>query len=248
MSQPAALCMPLLKTPVELTTTSVLVAWSEVWPGRPEPSNIEVKAGGFTCEVEAVQVSGMLMPTPIPNDEVWGPASTTWLWPGAANDLLGYGAHVVIFASQAGSQLAAFQAMTRTAAAVVRASNGLGVYMGGAGTVIRSDVFVRMAQDMEVPVPLWIDLRCVRTQEGGAGLFTVGLQQFDLMEIEIPSSHRQCGDLRIWTTSIASWLIETRPTIRAGETVGLSAEERVLVEHAESLIKREGPVMRLVGA
>lgn len=127
------------------------------------------------------------------------------------------------------------------------ATNALGVYVGGAGSVIRADIFVDMAKDLDVPVALWVDLRCFALQNGGSGLFTIGLSQFGLLEIEIPSSPQQCGDLRIWTMSLASWLIEERPTVNSGETVGLSAEEKILVEHAPSLINREGPVMRLTG-
>jgi hypothetical protein len=187
------------------------------------------------------------VPAPISNDEVSGPASTSWLWPGAVKDLQGYGAHAVVFVSQAESHLAAFQALTRLAAAVVRATGALGVYIGGAGSVIRADVFVDMAKDLDIPVALWVDLRCVALQDGRTGLFTVGLNQFGLLEIEMPSSPQQCGDLRMWTMSLASWLIEERPTVNSGETVGLSAEEKILVEHAASMINREGPVMRLTG-
>lgn len=137
--------------------------------------------------------------------------------------------------------------MTRAAAAIVHASNALGVYIGSAGSVVRADVFVGMAQEMEIPVALWVDLRCVAAPDGGTSLFTVGLSQFGLLEIEIPESARNCGDLRLWTMSLASWLIEAQPTINPGETVGLSAEEKILVEHAPSMIGREGPVMRLIG-
>jgi hypothetical protein len=244
---PSALCMPLLKSPVQLTSAGIAKAWHELWPQEPPPANIEFKESAFTCGLAGALAGGMVMPAPIPNDEVSGPASTSWLWPGAVNDLQGYGAHTVVFVSQAESHLAAFQALTRIAAAVVRSTNALGVYMGGAGSVIRADVFVDMAKDLDIPVALWVDLRCVALQDGGSGLFTVGLNQFGLLEIEIPSSPQQCGDLRMWTMSLASWLIEERPVVNSGETVGLSAEEKILVEHAASMINREGPVMRLTG-
>jgi hypothetical protein len=248
MEQPrAALCMPLLRSPVQLTASDISAAWSVVWPGLPGPTNIEMKEGAFTSQLEGAQAGAMVMTAPIPNDEVSGPAATSWLWPTASKDLQGYGAHVVVFASQAASHLDGFLAMTRVTAAIVRASNALGVYMGGAGAVIRADVFVEMAQEMDMPVALWVDLRCAASQDGRTSLFTVGLKQFGLMEIEVPSSSQKCGDLRMWTMSLTSWLIESRPTINSGETVGLSAEEHISVEHAPSMMNREGPVMRLTG-
>lgn len=244
--RPAALCMPLLRAPIQLTAAGISQAWNDTWPRHQGPQRLEMKEGAFTFEVDGADVGGMVMPAPIPNDEVLGPASTSWLWPAASQDLRGYGAHVVVFV-RSETHLKAFQVMTRAAAAIVSATKALGVYVGGSGSVIRADVFVGMAQEMAIPVPLWVDLRCVALEDGRTGLFTVGLKQFGLMEIEIPSSPQKCGDLRTWTMSLASWLIETRPTIKAGETVGLSAEERVRVEHAPSMVNREGQVMRLTG-
>ena len=187
------------------------------------------------------------MPVPVPRDEVAGPASTALLWPNAQADLEGYGAHYVLFVSKSASHLDAFQVLTRMAAAVAQATNALGVYMGGAGMVVRRDLFVEMAQELELPVPLWIDFRCGGTEDGKTALFTVGLEQFEQMEIEIPASAKGCGDLRLWTMNLAGWLIETRPTIKPGETVGLTADERILVQHSRSMIDREDPVMSLTG-
>jgi hypothetical protein len=188
----------------------------------------------------------MVVAAPVPNDEVAGPAGTAWLWPSALADLGGYGAHVVVFGQSNSSILEAFRFATRLAASVVRASGALGVYMGKGG-VIRGDLFVDMARRVSAPVALWIDMRCSQNQDGSYRLFTTGLSNFELMELEIASANRNCGDLRMWVMEIAGWLIEEHPTVNDGETIGLSAEERVLVRHGPSFLDRAETVWQLSG-
>src|ERR1700720_609740 len=103
--RPSAVCMPLLRGPVHLTSAGIAQAWHEIWPHDPPPANIEFKEAAFTCGLPGALAGGMVMPASIPNDEVSGPASTSWLWPGAVKDLQGYGAHAVVFVSQAESHL-----------------------------------------------------------------------------------------------------------------------------------------------
>lgn len=239
--------MPILRAPVELTGSIFEKAWQEVWPQSPRPGNIDAKENAITCLVDGAHVAAAVMPIPIPNDELAGPAATSLLWPTAEQDLAGYGAHVVVFISGEVSNVTAFKIMTRVAAAVVHGTNAIGVYVGGAGMLVKADVFMELALEPDLQFALWIDYRCFHSQADQTGLYTVGMAQFDLLEIEVPVSKRECGDLRIWTMNFASWLIESGTSIKSGETVGLSETERIRVDHAESVVSRDGPVMRLTG-
>src|SRR5260370_28986500 len=128
MSQPPhALCMPILRAPVELTGSIFEKAWREVWPHSSRPGKVDAKDNAVTCRIDGAHVAAAVMPIPIPNDELAGPAATSLLWPNAEHDLVGYGAHIVLFVSAAKSNLAAFQIMTRLAAAVVRGTNAMSV-------------------------------------------------------------------------------------------------------------------------
>jgi hypothetical protein len=248
MSQPPhAMCMPILRAPVELTGSIFEKAWREVWPKSSRPGHVDAKENTITCRVDGAHVAAAVMPIPIPNDELAGPATTSLLWPNAQQDLAGYGAHVVVFISGADSNVAAFQIMTRVAAAVVHGTKAIGVYVGGAGMLVKADVFMELALEPDLQLALWIDFRCFHSQADQTGLYTVGMAQLDHLEIEVPASQRECGDLRIWTMNFASWLIESGTTINSGETVGLSETEQILVDHAESVVGRDGPVMRLTG-
>jgi hypothetical protein len=112
---------------------------------------------------------------------------------------------------------------------------------------VRADVFTGMAQEHRVPVLLWVDLRCMKNADGSSRLFTVGMSQFGLMELEIPAPSLSWGELRIWTMNLAAHLIEQQLTIGDGETVGISDQQRIRVSHSSSFVNRPGLVLRLSG-
>ncbi len=75
----------------------------------------------------------------------------------------------------------------------------------------------------------------------------MGLSAFGIQELEIAPSLREPHELREWTWDLARNLIDRRPVLNDGDTVGRSAHERVLVRHARSMDKRNAQVYRLEG-
>src|SRR5690348_1643519 len=117
----SAMMLPLLRAAPQISEAQLRYMWEDVWPGQPTPP-IEVRDGaGFLLTLFGVEVTGMVMTAPVPNDEVSAPAATSWLWPDAEVALHSYGAHAVILASGADNPLLAFQAVTQVTAVVVRA-------------------------------------------------------------------------------------------------------------------------------
>jgi hypothetical protein len=243
----SATMMPLLRTEPQLSEAQLRYMWEDVWPGQPTPP-IEVRDGGcFLLTLGGVEVTGMVMPAPVPNNELLGPAATSWLWPDAEVALHGYLAHAVILAGGADRPLLALQALTQVTAVIVRATKALGVYVGGASAVVRGEVFVELAQATPLPISLWVDFRVVPSSDGRFGLFTVGLQQLGLMELEIPTSRLNPGELREWSMQVASYLVHERPDLRHGHTIGFSAGEKIQVAHVPSMTGTGQLAYRLTG-
>lgn len=139
------------------------------------------------------------------------------------------------------------EALTRVTAVLVRATRALGVYVGSASAVVRGDVFVALAQAAALPISAWVDFRVVRADDGRYGLFTVGLRQFGLMELEIATSGLPVGELRIWCMDVASHLVRDRPDVRHGHTIGFSAGEKIRVAHVPSMTGTGQLAYRLTG-
>jgi hypothetical protein len=95
------------------------------------------------------------------------------------------------------------------------------------------------------PLYLWVDLRAVRNDDGTTGLFTTGLTPLGHVEIEIPRIKMQPGELREWLLNIMYYLLEKGPVLKHGETIGMTAEQKIRIRHAPSSFGHEGKVIRL---
>jgi hypothetical protein len=100
--------------------------------------------------------------------------------------------------------------------------------------------------DEHVPVPVWLRFQLVRASEDGIGMYTLGMRQFDLMDIEVDRCTMDVGDLFEFVSNIAHYLIQSGPVIADGNTVGGSVEERILVHHRPSLIDKKKTVYKIV--
>ncbi len=156
-----AVAMALLAEPVPIAETNLAEAWRSLWPDDPVMAGLSHRDGAIAFGNGELFGGAMTMPVPVPDRQAGGLAAGSWLWsPDAGAATARHRAHVVVTASTAGPPLTAFQMMTRAAAAVTRATDAIGVYMGGADLAIRGDLFVAMASKVPVPVALWVDLRC----------------------------------------------------------------------------------------
>lgn len=239
--------MPLLREASAISAAQLRYTWEDVWPGRPVPG-FEVRGGaGFVVTLGGVEVTGAMMSSPIPNREAQLAADTSWLWPHAGPELLGYRGHMVVAATGAETALLAHQAVTQVTAVLVRATTALGVYVGGAAVTAPGALFVELAQLDPLPIALWVDFRVMRSCDGSYGLVTTGLRQFGLMELEISTSTLYGVDLREWCLDVAGYLVRERPDLRNGHTIGRSAGEKVRVAHAPSLTGNGVLAYRLTG-
>jgi hypothetical protein len=97
-----------------------------------------------------------------------------------------------------------------------------------------------------VPVPVWLRFQLVRASEHEIGIYTLGMRQFGLMEIEVDRSKMKVQELFEFVSNIAHYLIQSGPVIADGNTVGESAEQRILVRHFPSMIESKRRVYKII--
>ena len=81
--------------------------------------------------------------------------------------------------------------------------------------------------------------------DGTIGLFTTGLGPLGHMEIEIPRIDMPAGVLREWLVNIMYYLLENGPVLKHGQTIGMSAEQKIRISHSPSRFGHRGKVIRL---
>lgn len=191
------------------------------------------------------------MPAPIPGGEAEKNADGNFLWPEGRKAVADHRAHIIVTNIGAGDQspVQSAIAISRLAIVGLRLFDGLGVYWGNACVCNSRTVFEGFCQDMsedQLSVPMWLRFQLFRTSDGNIGMYTLGMSQFGLMDIEVERCTLDVRDLFGFVSNIAHYLIQRGPVIADGNTVGGSAEERILVHHRPSMIDKKKKVYKIV--
>jgi hypothetical protein len=191
------------------------------------------------------------MPAPIPDGEAEENADHNFLWPNGRAEAGEHRSHLIVTNIGAGDQTPIQSAITVSRLALVglHLFDGIGVYWGNASVCNPRKVFEDFCEDISeehVPVPVWLRFQPVRAGEGEIGIYTLGMKQFGLMEIEVDRTRMELRELFEFVSNIAHYLIQSGPVIADGNTVGGSAEERILVRHRASMIDPNRRVYKIV--
>lgn len=206
--------------------------------------------GVFSFEVGDEFLALALMPAPFPDLD--GPIATSWMWPRQPpiETVKRHRSHLLVTAT-GGATDPVRRRLTLTAVTALAAKQPgvMAVYWPEATLVHFPPVFASMAEKINSPeappLYLWVDLRAFRNPDGTTGLFTTGLSALGHMEIEIPRINMGPGELREWVLNIMYYVLKNGPVLKHGETIGMSAEQRIRIRHCASSFGHPGDVIRL---
>ncbi|QDT59676.1 hypothetical protein SV7mr_21850 [Stieleria bergensis] len=191
------------------------------------------------------------LPAPIPEGEAEDHAEGNFLWPDGREQAASHQSHVIVTNVGAGdlTPVQSASSVSKLALVALKLFDGIGVYWGNANVCNSRELFEDFCEDMSeerFPVPLWLRFQLVRPSESSIGIYTLGMQQFDLMEIEVDETELDPSDLFDFVSNIAHYLIQSGPVIADGNTVGGSAEERIVVRHMPSMVDESRTVYKIV--
>ena len=219
------------------------------WPSSPEVTdddrddNVMVFNMGDSAGIIA------LVTAPIPWSELEGPCATAWYWPDACQELEKHVSHVIVsLISPSGDLISQALTLTKLVGSVSSLSDSAGIYWGSGSLVHSPETFMDLSSDINrenLPLLLWIDFRLIRDSENKYSLITTGLDNFDLMEIEIINSTSDPESVMEFGISITNYLMENGPIIRDGDTIGSSASQRIKVNFEPSIWDESREVYRI---
>jgi len=203
-----------------------------------------------SCGKEGVGFLGH-MPMPIPEQEAEENADRNILWPNGRSEAAEHRSHVVVINAASGDQTPVQSAITvsRLALAALKVFDGMGVYWGNASVCNSRQVFETFCENISekhLPVPMWLRFQFIRLSADNLGMYTLGMSQFGLMEIETDHSKMEPQDLLDFVSNLAHYLIQSGPVISDGNTVGGSENERILVRHRPSMVDPNRQVYKVV--
>lgn len=125
---------------------------------------------------------------------------------------------------------------TKLAASCLKLPNAIGLY--SSGTVFQPEFFVDMAEAMKTddlfPLLNLVYFGLVRTEAGVSG-YTYGLRAFGKDEIEVLDSRVTPAELREFLMDISLYIVEQNVTLRDGETIGFTAEQKLPITRSEGV-------------
>lgn len=123
--------------------------------------------------------------------------------------------------------LKAGELFVKVAASCLKAPNALGIY--DCGTVWLPEDFIRSAMIMkegEFPLTALVFVGLYQ-DEKGVSSWTNGLSSFGKDELEVINSSQSPADVYDMMLNISAYLIQEGAVLRNGETIGLSAEQKL---------------------
>ena len=140
------------------------------------------------------------VPAPIPGGEAEDNADRNFLWPNGKDETSKHGSHVIVTNIGAGEQTPVQSAIevSRLALVALDVFDGIGVYWGNASVCNSRETFVGFCENISeehVPVPVWLRFQLVRPSHDEIGLYTLGMRQFGLMDIEVDRCKMGLKDL-----------------------------------------------------
>jgi hypothetical protein len=196
---------------------------------------------GVTCGSETIGFLA-LMPAPIPGGEAEDNAAGNFFWPNGRDESAAHRSHVIVTVaggSDPGSPVEAALMLSKLSLVALRLYDGIGVYWGSA-RVCNSRAFFEascegMSED-QLPVPVWLRFQFVRDDDGTKGLYTLGMPQFGLMDVEVERFDGDPEDVFGIVCGMAHYLLQSGPVIADGNTVGGTPEEQIIVRHLPSRV------------
>ncbi|HEY4311940.1 MAG TPA: DUF4261 domain-containing protein [Pirellulales bacterium] len=212
-------------------------------------SRLDRNDKAVTFELDGYNVAVGLVAKPIPWADLAGPVAASPLWPEAATKMQKQRAHllVTVFAMRV-DRLKMWMTMTRAAAGLCELPSVIGIYWPEAGLVHEPAAFRKLAAEMtreRLPLYLWISIRLGRNEDGSLFGFTTGLAAFEQMELEVSHCNWTPDELSHRLYNFAHYLLDRGPVLLDGQTIGLSADEQITIEHRPSLCGDDRTVIHL---
>ncbi|USB33954.1 DUF4261 domain-containing protein [Paenibacillus sp. YPG26] len=178
-------------------------------------------------EVDGMKVACGYMPAVIPNREVEENCKYNFLWREAEQVVSTHQAHIIVSVLGAEDAVEGHKLFTKVASSLLQTEPAIAIYT--TPLVMEAGQYVDLAQSLKedtLPVVLWVFIGMYQNDHG-VGSYTVGLRSFGKDEVEIVNSSQGAGDVFEFVSVIVSFIIENDVTLRDGETIGFSAEQKL---------------------
>lgn len=229
---------------LEQIKANLLEDWNISCPPPEEvgEDSTEEKDGTLVFDVDGFMLAVSFVDAPVPDGEAEYFAQANYLWKDAVEVTKTHVAQIILAVfTRSGSPLDSAKLYTKLAASCLKLPNAIGIYTSG--TVFQPEIYVEFANLMKsdddmLPLLNLVHFGLVSTENGISG-YTYGLRAFGKDEIEILDSGASPNELRDFLIDVSGYILEQDVTLRDGETIGFSAEQKLKITRSEGVYVNE---------
>lgn len=181
----------------------------------------------FSCEKCMVVAS--MVSVPVPNDEATKDAQTSFIWKEAVEVTKSHVAHIILTVMKDDSNATTKDVsyvFVKAASTLLKLKNAIA--FNYCGTVFEPHFYINASEtlkDGDIPLLNLVYFGIYRTQAGING-YTFGLKYFGKREIEVIGTEKTPNEISEYLYNIAYYVIENDVNLKAGETIGFTAEQK----------------------
>lgn len=163
----------------------------------------------------------------IPDNEAESNAENNYMWPEAVEAAKTHKAHIMVAVLDVEKKLLERgKLFTKAMAVCCKQKYATGVYTSGVVFEPRFyEGFADMMKEDELPIFNWVWFGLYRS-EGGLNGYTYGMDVFGKDEMEVLNADAEPEELRDFLASLASYVLACDVTLKDGETISFSADDK----------------------
>lgn len=190
------------------------------------------------ADVDGMRVVVGLIEAPVPNGEAEYWAQGNYMWKDGVEVVKTHKAQLIVCVlSETDDIIAKGKLYTKLAATALKQENALAFYNEGA--VFPPDMYRAFAEPMkngELPYLCWVWLG-IYGNETEYGVYTYGMRRFGKQEMEtyVKSGSVDLNKLRGFMLDIAAYVLSGNVTLRDGETIGFTAEQKLPIKLSKGI-------------
>lgn len=226
--------MVLLEDPNSFSLTGTINELRNIW--KLEVNDKDADNDTAVLSINGYQVAIAVIKMPIPNQEVESAADYNYFWKSGALEVANHKGHIIISILDTGkNDLLENIVFSQVTSAVLKNSQALGVYLGSRTLVLKKEFYLEnmdMMSESDLPIYNWVYFG-LRQENGKQSVYTYGLSDFGKKEMEIVDSSKFLDELNEMMYNLTHYVIAFNVTLNDGETVGITAEEKILISESK---------------
>ena len=194
------------------------------------------REGTSAFGVGGLNVLVSLMPMPVPEGEADGATERSLSGLDGSWTLPAHHAHLVVVQQGAkGTDLEELTTFTRVVAAIVRATDAVGVYWGEGSATHHPEFIVDMAHT-DLPLPVWVGVSVAKGE-----LLSIGMKQLGLPDLLLSAAKVDGGVFEFFYDLLA-YVVRRGKRLPEGDSIGRTEKEKLKVRYVRSPVSRDEEV------